>query len=323
MVSWPKKLKFQGPQWKLAMSIKKEIKLAVQEYERARLAKVHLDKIFPRIETTRIELGQLEKELDQTNIHINNIMAFSLKELFSSSLGNKEQQLELERQRYLETVLRFRELNKSLQLLEFERDVLAEKVLRLPELKSRLNILLRSREQLLDESDITLKRAIGRVDRRIMQQMQLKAKTEEAKKHCYKVVEYIYRVSDYFEATNSWGFRQVKRNSDSYKIDQAETYLSKIKQALITLEDELDTINQMGGQDRFQLDIARRFASLYIDNLILDWIISGKIKHAEVSLDKVRDRIELVLKQLKLLANQTQDCINELEADKRKLLLII
>ncbi|HKK77902.1 MAG TPA: hypothetical protein VJ953_22680 [Saprospiraceae bacterium] len=305
------------------MSIKKEIKSAVQDYERAKLARAHLDKITPRIQQTTIELYQLEKELDQTNIHINNIMAFSLKELFSSSLGNKEQQLESERQRYLETVLRYRELKKSLQLLEFERDVLADKVLRLPELKSRLNILLRSREQLLDESDVTLKRAIGRVDRRIMQQMQLKAKTEEAKKHCYKVIEYVYRVSDYFEATHGWGFLQAKRYSETYKIDQAETYLSKIKQQLITLEDELEAINQIGKQEKFRLDIARRFASLYIDNLILDWIISGKIKHAEVTLDNVRDRIELVLEQLKLFARQTQEKMNDLEADKRKLLLII
>jgi hypothetical protein len=305
------------------MSIKNEIKSAVQEYERAKLAQTHLDKITPRIQETSIALNQLEKVLDQTNIHINNIMAFSLKELFSSSLGDREQQLESERQRYLETVLRYRELKKSLQLLEFERDVLADKVLRLPELKSRLNILLRSREQLLDDSDVTLKRAIGRVDRRIMQQMQLKAKTEEAKKHCYKVIEYIYRVLDFFEATQGWGFFQHKRFAESHKIDQAETYLSKIKQTLLTLEDELEAINQLAKQEKFRLDIARRFASLYIDNLILDWMVSGKIKHAEETLDNVKDRMELVLEQLKLFARRTQERINDLEVDKRKILLVV
>lgn len=305
------------------MSIKKEIREAVQEYERAKLAKAHLDKIIPRIEDSLVALHKLEKELDKTNIQINNIMAFSLKELFSSSLVNKEQQLELERQRYLETVLRYRELKKSVELLEFERDLLAGKASRLPELKSKLNILIRSREQLLDDSDITLKRAIGRVDRRIMHQIHLKAKTEEAKKHCYKLIEYIYRVFDLFEAIHGWGFSHSRRSDEHYKIDQAETYLSKIKQQLITLEDELEVINQISGQENFRLNIARGFSSLYIDNLILDWIISGKIKHAEVTLDNVKDRIELILEQLKLFARQTQGQIDELEADKRKLLLII
>lgn len=305
------------------MGIKKEIREAVQEYERAKLAKAHLDKINPRIEDSIVALHKLEKELDKTNIQINNIMAFSLKELFSSSLVNKEQQLELKRQRYLETALRYREQKKSLELLVFERDLLKGKASLLPELRSKLNILIRSREQLLDDSDVTLKRAIGRVDRRIMQQMHLKAETEEAKKHCYKVIEYIYRVFDLFEEIHSWGFFNSRRKEEHYKIDQAETYLSKIKQQLITLEDELEGINHISSQEKFRLDIADSFSTLYIDNLILDWIISGKIKHAEVTLDNVKDRIELVLEQLKLFARQTQGQINELEADKHKLLLII
>ncbi|GAB5551592.1 MAG: hypothetical protein Sapg2KO_11830 [Saprospiraceae bacterium] len=305
------------------MGIKKELKEAVQDFEKAKLAKAHLDKIIPRIEDTKIALYRLEKYLEKTDYQIHSVTAPSLKELFTSSLIDKEKQLELDRQRYLETALQYREFKQSLKLLEFERDLLVSKASRLKDLESRLNILVRSREQLLDDSDITLKRAIGRVDRKIMKQFRIKAKTEAAKKQSYKVIEYIYRVLDLFEAINGWGFSQVRRGEENYKIDQSEAYLSKIKQLLITLEDELEAINQMASKPQFNLDIAGGFSSIYIDNLILDWIISGKIRHAEWTLDNVKDRIELILGQLKAFARQTQVEINQLEEGKRALLMTI
>lgn len=305
------------------MGIKKELKEAVQDFEKAKLAKAHLEKIIPRIEDTKIALYRLEKYLEKTDYQIHSVTAPSLKELFTSSLIDKEKQLELERQRYLETALQYREFKQSLKLLEYERDLLVSKASRLKELESRLNILIRSREQLLDDSDITLKRAIGRVDRKIMKQFRIKAKAEAAKKQSYKIIEYIYRVLDLFEAINGWGFSQVRRGEESYKIDQSEAYLSKIKQLLITLEDELEAINQMASKPQFNLDIAGDFSSIYIDNLILDWIISGKIRHAEWTLDNVKDRIELILGQLKAFARQTQVEIHELEEGKRTLLMTI
>lgn len=305
------------------MGIKKELKEAVQDFEKAKLAKAHLEKVIPRIEDTKIALYRLEKYLEKTDYQIHSVTAPSLKELFTSSLIDKEKQLEFERQRYLETALQYREFKQSLKLLEYERDLLVSKASRLKELESRLNILIRSREQLLDDSDITLKQAIGRVDRKIMKQFRIKAKTEAAKKQSYKIIEYIYRVLDLFEAINGWGFSQVRRGEENYKIDQSEAYLSKIKQLLITLEDELEAINQMASKPQFKLDIAGDFSSIYIDNLILDWIISGKIRHAEWTLDNVKDRIELILGQLKAFARQTQVEINELEEGKRALLMTI
>ena len=305
------------------MGIKKEIKKAVEEFERAKLAKAHLNKIIPRIEDTKIALNRLEKALEKTNYQIHSITAFSLKELFTTSLVDKDLQLEQERQKYLETALQYREFKQSLKLLEFERDILVTKVSRLQELESRLNILIRSREQLLDESDMTLKNAIARVDKRMIVQYRVKAKAEEAKKHCYKITEYIYRITELFESIGTWGFYATRRSDDSYKIDQTETYLSKIKQLLITLEDDLEAINQLSDKTYFNLHISSDFSSIYIDNLILDWIISGKIKHAELTLDNVKDRIELILEQLKAHARQTQKNIHGLEEDKRKLLLII
>ncbi|MEO0338172.1 MAG: hypothetical protein AAF242_03065 [Bacteroidota bacterium] len=302
------------------MGIKKELKKAVEEYERAKLAKTHLDRIIPRIEDTKIALARLEKALDKTNDQIQAITLFSLNELFTNSLIDKDKQLEQERQKYLETALQYRAFHQSLKLLEFERDVLIGKVARLKDLESNLNILSRSREQLLDDSDATLKKAIARLDKKIVGQIRAKAKIEEAKKNAYKTIEYIYRILDLFEAMSGWGFLSSIRD-DSYKIDQAEAYLGKVKQVLITLEDELEAINGLSGKNQFDLHIASDFSSIYIDNLILDWVISGKIKHAEDALDKVKDRIELILQQLKVAGYATQDQILALEEGKKKLLI--
>lgn len=305
------------------MGIKKELKKAVEEFERAKLAKAHLEKIFPRIEDTRIALYRLEKALDQANYQINSITSFSLKELFSESLVDKEKQLEKERQKYLETALQYREFKQSLKLLEFERDVLVRKVSRIKDLESNLNILVRSREQLLDDSDSGLKSAIARIDKKMMIQYRIKAKTEEAKKLCYKIMEYTYRIFEFFEESGDWGFFTNRIFGDSYKVDQSETYLSKIKQLLLTLEDELEAINKLSDKEYFSLNIAEGFSSLYIDNLILDWIISGKIKHAELTLDNVKDRIELILEQLKRHSRRTQSNLLRMEKDKRLLLMSV
>lgn len=305
------------------MGIKKELKKAVEELERAKLAKAHLDKIIPRIEDTRLALFRLEKALDRTNYQLNSVTSFSLRELFSQSLVDKEKQLERERQKYLETALQYREFKQSLKLLEFERDVLVRKVSRIEELESNLNILVRSREQLLDESDRGLKSAIARIDKKMMVQYRIKAKIEEAKKLCYKIMEYSYRIFEFFEEAGAWGFFSGRYLEESYKVDQSEAYLSKIKQLLIRLEDELEAINNLSDQEYFRLQIAGDFSSIYIDNLILDWIISGKIKHVESTLDNVKDRVELILEQLKAHSRRTQAKLHGYDEDKRTLLMSV
>ena len=83
------------------------------------------------------------KELED----INNLEKLGVKSIFYKVLGNKEEQLEKERQEYLQVTLQFKEIQNALKVIEYEKALLKKKLVVIDELEKELETLKSIREK--------------------------------------------------------------------------------------------------------------------------------------------------------------------------------
>ncbi len=308
------------------MNLQEELLQTIEEYESIKLARSYYDNLIVRIDQLEQELRLLEEMIDRHYGDIAQLEGFSIKSLFYELLGDKESQLEKAKQAYLQDVLKHRELKRRLELSNYEKSILKEKVDRFDEVSLRLNALVKSRENLLDQTEPKLRREIKALNNKIEQQIRRKAEIKQANNLAYKIIEYLTKMVELLNQTGAWGrisWFPFARSTSQSGIDRAQELLYKSKQVLIRLEDELEHLRRYDNRENqsFQLTLSKRFSEIYIENLILDWIILGRIRNAKTSVANTRDKIKLLQFALKKESRDIDQYIRRLEKQKKQLIL--
>jgi len=302
------------------MNLQEELRQTIEEYESVKLARSYYINLVKRIEVIEKELIFLEDIIDRKSGDIAQLEGFSLK-------GDKESQLEKAEQAYLHNILKYRELKRRLELSKYEESVLKEKVARFDEVSLRLNALIKTRENLLDQTEPKLRQEIKGLNKKIERLIGRKAEIKQANNLAYKIIEYLGKMVDLLNQTWAWGsiswFPFSNKNSKQSSIDRAQELLYKSKQLLIRLEDQLVQLKKYDRKDdhSFQLTLSKRFSEIYIENLILDWILRGRIRNAKTSISNTRDKIKLLQFALKKESRDIDNYIQQLEKQKKQLIL--
>ncbi len=308
------------------MNLQEELRHTIEEYESIKLARSYYENLVDRIELIRQELLYLEEIIDRNSGDIAKLEGFSLKGLFYELLGDKESQLEKAKQAYLQNILKYRELKRRMELSRYEKSILEKKVARFDEVSLKLNTLVKTRENLLDQTEPRLRHEINSLNAKIERQIRRKAELKEANNLAYKIIEYLGKMIDLLNQTWAWGsinWNPFSKISKQSSIDRAQELLYKSKQLLIRLEDELVQIEKHAQNENpsFELTLARRFSEIYIENLILDWILRGRIRNAKTSIFNTRDKIKLLQFALKKESRDIDHYIQQLERQKKQLIL--
>lgn len=308
------------------MNLQEELRQTIEEYESVKLARSYYKNLLDRIDLIRQELGHLEEIIDRSSGDIARLEGFSIKSLFYELLGDKESQLEKAKQAYLQNILKYRELKRRMELSRYEQSILEKKVARFDEVSLKLNTLVKTRENLLDQTEPKLRKEIKFLNTKIERQIRRKAELNQANNLSYKIIEYLGKMIDLLNQTWAWGsisWFSFSKNSKQSSIDRAQELLYKSKQLLIRLEDELVQIEKNAQKEdpAFELTISRRFSEIYIENLILDWILRGRIRNAKTSISNTRDKIKLLQFALKKESREIDQYIQQLEKQKKQLIL--
>lgn len=308
------------------MNLQKELRITIEEYESIKLAQAYFNNLLNRIEGLQDEIESIEELIDQSSVDIAKLESFSLTSLFFELLGDKESQLERAKQVYLQNILRYQELKKRLELSQYEKNILEKKIARADQVSMKLNALIKTRENLLDQTEPDLRRQIQALNKKIEQQFRFKTEIKEINNISYKIIEYLNKMIDTLNKIWFWGnftwFAKTKANHQSH-IDRAQQLLYKSKQLIIHLEDELRRIDQydLKNLPNFRLELSQHFSEIYIENLILDWIVRGRIKNALISIVNTRDKIKFMQITLKKQSKDIDRYIGDLELEKKNLLL--
>lgn len=310
------------------MNTEKELKEKTEAYQRIILAQKHLEKVYRRIGEAYARLEAAEKELEREHRDISALEGFSINRLFREILGDKEEQLEIQRQEYLQRVLQFRELNNLIRLLEFERGILEEKVSQRPRLKAEIDRLVQLRErEIMDRQNEREKEQIDRLNEELKKRSRVSREIYEAKRvgrAARRLTEEILQLLRSAVELRNWGSRrqQYDYSREQSYIDQSVDKYYQLKIRLQEFEDELRDVYKHRNVDLVSsLDQFQNFTRAYYDYLINDWIVKNRIYNTLAMLESLKDGITRILRSLDVEDVLVKSQIETIQERKKRIIL--
>ena len=308
--------------------IGEEIKKLLEEHQSLKKSEARLAEIVPEIENVNREVQTLEQQMRKEFEDIENLEKLGMKALFYKVLGSQEEQLEKERQEYLQASLKYDQVRKNLELLEFEYNILKKKSGNLATIEQKLNDLSVRQEKELSNMPGAAALEIKKIYLQIDQQERLKIDISEAIKAGLKALECIDAVIAGLQQAHNWGQwdvsgRNPMSNHLKYSaIDKAKDWAYESNRQLKVFEKELlDVYKQIPEDFQLHIDSFNRFIDVFFDNLITDWIIQQKIYNALNNTLNIRDKVVRMIKTLEGENPKVAQTISTLEQRKKEFIL--
>ena len=305
----------------------------IQQNIHAVLAEIDdLQKVLDHVDALKEDLDEAYKKLRDAKINLDKelrdveeLEKIGIKSLFYKTLGGKEEQLEKERQEYLNAALHYKELNKSIELIEFELNILTKKSRRVDELSTRLDALKRQREEEILNSDYNnIKSDLLELTHKLEQNALIAKSVSTAIEEGEKSLKLIKVVFSFLRKAKDWGRWDMvnkSRRADYMKhqsIDMAVRNLTRAQQQLNRFSRELLTLGNNHISFNLRMDHTKGFMDIFFDNLISDWIVQQRIKTTLQNVEKTYGQVQRIIielrEQLTLINDENENFIDQKNA---------
>jgi hypothetical protein len=308
--------------------IHSELKTTFESYQQMLRINRHLHQLRVQLDSANRDLDRLEIQLKKEFHDIEKLEKLSVKGLFHQVLGSKEEQIEKERQEYLQVSLKYNEAKKSVELLEYEQNLLEGKTKDLALLENRINTLIKKREKLLIESNTPAGKQILDLLLVVDANRAFIANVEQVKKTGEEVILILDKMIEHLRQAKNWGQWDMagRQRGASYlkhnQIDRARDLSYHVKHVLVRFENDLSHIY---GQEQFNLSFEfnsfSKFTDIFFDNLISDWIVQQKIQNALSNVLTVRDKVVRILQSLDAEIGKADNKLIQLEEQRKQFII--
>jgi len=308
--------------------IQKEIHQTLEDFQSLKIVEKHLEETDLQLNTARSKMRSLDKLVDKELEELDKLESGGIKSAFYKVLGSKEQQLEKERQDYLEVSLQFNEHQKMVELLEYEKKLLDKKIVGLPKLAQRLEDLkaLRANE-ILNSPNLKLSESFKSILSSLDDNRLINKEVKEAITTGTTALKSLAVVRASLQKAEEWG-RWDMMNKRGYQthmkhsaIDQAHRAITRAQYELNLFNKEYSDIQSDHINFNLKIDSFSKFTDYFFDNLISDWIVQQKIKNSMSNVEANMDKLQRVLSML----NHEQDVLEKeallLESKKEQILI--
>lgn len=311
-------------------SIQLKIKDTLEKYESLKVISSHVNEIEISLKDSYDKMKILDKRLDKELKDIEDLEKIGVKSLFYKTLGNKEAQLEKERQEYLGASLKYKELKQRIELQEYERGILAKKITQLPLIKKNLDDLKSKREtEILSSSDSNLQNEFRKLLNQLDTLNSFHVELQEAIREGEKGKELLVALISFLKKAKDWGrwdMYSKDRHTKYMKhraIDNAVKVLTTTQHQLSLFSRELRDINE--NSIEFNLDVGdfKKFSDFFFDNLISDWIVQQRIKSSLHNIVSTNDHVSELIRQLSEELQIVDNEISIINKKKDELLLTV
>ena len=311
------------------MTVQQQIKDTIEQIVALEKVEKHLFESKKSLKQEQDKLKELGKILDKELRDFEKMQELSIKGLFHKILGNKEEQLEIERQEYLKAHLEYKAAEESIHLLEYELSVLVGKTEQLPALAKHLTSLKRSREQeilrLGGEAKTKLLVIFGKMDQTLQYAKEVgeaHLAGEESLRSLDTVLKHLGNALRWANMDMMQGRRN--RSYDYHKrsaIDHAMQAANQARRSLDRFAQELSDIKVALGNYDLNIGDWGRFTNLFFDNMITDWIVQNQISNTKNAVSGVADKVRRILQTLAHEQQKINNQMRELELAKDQILL--
>ncbi len=308
--------------------IQSKIRKTTESYEKLFKLKSHIDKIDEKLSESYAQLKKMDKELDEELKDIESLEKVGVKYLFYKTLGSKEEQIEKERQEFLDLSLHFNELKKEVELMEYEREILAKKVLELPNLDRELKALKQARKsEILSGGESHVKAELMAVLNKIDTHIKLEIEVNEAISAGQKCLKFLNSILNQLAQASDWGrwdMRGDDRRAGHMRKRAIDNAIKQLPYAQHQLNVFIREMNDLG-EDNLAINLQDvhfgRFKDFFFDNLISDWIIQQRIKNTYHNIESTGSHIKRIVSTLNKEREKLEHRVKKLETQKEELIL--
>ena len=305
-----------------------QLKTKMQELQKQTRVQSHLDQLNGQLKEEYKQLDRLYKKLQKEFRDVEELEKLSMKGLFHNVLGNKDKQLEKERQEYLQASLKYNEAKNTIDLLEYEKKVLDDQVKNKAALEIEVQKLMKMREKELVAQAGSKGQEILQIILRVDQIEDRIDALRACHQNGQRIVQLLQNMEAHLQKAQNWGQWDMMgdRHSGHYKsnaIDKARDLAYHVKNLIRRYEKDIYQL--FGNTGHLGLDLQlegfNRFTDVFFDNLISDWIIQQKIRHATSNVSAVHDRLVRVQQNLKSDEQEQSNLRSKLLEQRRQILL--
>ncbi|MEM9547427.1 MAG: hypothetical protein AAGA77_15720 [Bacteroidota bacterium] len=304
-------------------NVEEKIKLLHDEIFQIEKTKKRLSVIKLQLDMMYSDLVAHKSNLQKEHQDLQKIEKTSTHILFSTILGNRQEQLEKERQEYLQAVMEYNSIAREIELMEYEQEVLSKKVKDTSELQKSLDYYLKVKEQRILYQNAEQAPKIKEINQELDRLQTFKREVQEARAVALVVEKVITKAFLKLKKVKNFQYTKMKGvgKQSSYAkktyIDDALKDISEINFYLGKLDKELSDIYTQ--YSFFSIYKYEDFVHSFYDFLIGDWILQNKLKNAIQCLQSASDETKEILGRIDRDLNQTKKAIQKNTKSKREL----
>ncbi len=269
--------------------------------------------------------ARMKRRLEDEKIDVEKLEGVSLKGVFMSIAGKKEEVLDKERQEVLEAQLKWKEARTAREELEREHSRLSDRIQTLGYPEKEVDRLLEKKEKyLLDhghragEELLDLSEAIGELRADAKEIQEALAAGWDASRALANAEESLHSAENW-GTLDMFGGGMITTAIKHGRIDDASNEVHEAQRLLRKFSHEL---NDIGNSFAVDVSISGGWtvADYFFDGLITDWFIQGQIQDSLEQVSTVKRETDRTVAKLKELSGDVKRKIAELEESKRRLL---
>lgn len=305
--------------------LNQEITSLYKSLKRKEKIAIRLQTLEDLIPQRTVEIEELTITLKKELADVEKLSGTNFYALFQTMLGDKEQQLEIERQEYLDAFLKHKGTVENLTELKAEKAILEQTYSSQFGVEKHLETLLAEKEKLLLRQDHPMTESILMANKNIINHQAKITEIEQAIFEGKRTKKILQKMILDLDQVESWGLNpknQKRKIKNNQLILRIERNTMKVNKYLQKYEEELADLSLHFKIDfRRQVDTIRNFLDDFVDSLITDWVIKRKISNAAHLVNHIFDKISRINASLAQEVTKTEGFLH-LEEEQKQLLLI-
>jgi len=280
-----------------------------------------LKELYSQLRQQKDKKAELEKRLNKEKRDVEKLSKMSLTSLFHTILGNKEKQLEKERQEALAAELKYNDILRQIEYTNFQISGLENERSRYRNYQSEYDQLFRKKYEMLKNSNSAYADKIIQLEKEVLKHKNNLREISEAISAGNRVLNALDRADRSLESAETWGVWDMlggggllTNMAKHGHVDDARDAATEVQMLLNNFRAELADV-QITSQINIDISSFTKFADFFFDGLITDWIVQSKIHDSQNSVLEVKNQVLHVMRRLSDMEQRTNCEINRLTSE--------
>lgn len=293
----------------------------------ARLHKINLMIKQLEQEKERLEFKESDLKiiLGKENHDVDKIKNMSITFIFYSIIGKLDERLDKEEQEVIAAKLKYKQAVKALDDVKYQISQLLSELLQYENCQKEYERLFaEKKKEILKQCGETAKIILNLTTKMNKSKIKLK-EINEAAVVGQQVLDSLKCVLDSLESAGDWGTWDILGGglisdlAKHFNFDDAEVEFDNTQKLLSRFKVELTDI-EITGDITIAADGFLKFADIFFDGIIMDWLMQSKINETMESVLGVERQVIIVVNKLHQMKDQEESNIEKLESELNALI---